>query len=75
MNKLKKLHLFKEDENGAVSVDWVVLTAALVAMTIAILPAVFVGVDNTADNMEASFDSNASFAEQGKDVVATTVGQ
>ncbi len=71
---LIRLKIFKADEDGAVSVDWVVLTAALVAFTIAVLPSVFLGVDANRKNMKASFESNASFAEQGNNVTATTVG-
>ncbi|MCT8161363.1 hypothetical protein [Pseudoruegeria sp. SHC-113] len=64
---------FTEEEDGAVSVDWVVLTAALVAMTIAILPALYVGVDNSMDDMEATFVSGETFSSQGGGVTATVI--
>jgi len=37
---------FKNDESGAVTVDWVVLTAAIVGLGIAVLAAVSNGVNN-----------------------------
>ncbi|SLN37395.1 hypothetical protein PSA7680_01800 [Pseudoruegeria aquimaris] len=67
------LKTFKKDEDGAVTVDWVVLTAALVALTIAILPALWLGVDGAVDDMSASFTSSDSFSSQGNNVTATTV--
>ncbi|MEL6642291.1 MAG: hypothetical protein AAFQ79_00035 [Pseudomonadota bacterium] len=36
---------FKDEEDGAVTVDWVVLTAALVGIAIAIIATVRSGVD------------------------------
>ena len=37
---------FKRDEDGAVTVDWVVLTAAIVGLGIAVLAAVSGGVED-----------------------------
>ncbi|MDQ7079616.1 MAG: pilus assembly protein [Paracoccaceae bacterium] len=37
---------FKNDESGAVTVDWVVLTAAIVGLGIAVLATVSSGVQN-----------------------------
>ncbi len=37
---------FKNDESGAVTVDWVVLTAAIVGLGIAVLASVSGGVKN-----------------------------
>lgn len=44
--KLKKT--FVEDESGAVTVDWVVLTAAIVGIAIAVLAVIRTGVESTA---------------------------
>ncbi|MRU16158.1 hypothetical protein FDP25_12020 [Roseovarius sp. A21] len=44
----KIMHNFIYDEDGAVTVDWVVLTAAVVALGIGIL----VGISNATSNLE-----------------------
>lgn len=43
---------FKNDESGAVTVDWVVLTAAIVGLGIAVLAAVSDGVENLSDDID-----------------------
>jgi Flp pilus assembly pilin Flp len=40
MKLFKMLQNFKRDEDGAVTVDWVVLTAAIVGLGIAVLTSV-----------------------------------
>jgi Flp pilus assembly pilin Flp len=42
---------FRADEDGAVTVDWVVLTAAIVGMGIAVLAAVRGGAEDMGDNI------------------------
>jgi len=54
---------FTNDESGAVTVDWVVLTAAIVGLGIAVLAAVSSGVQNL------SSDINTQLSAQG---VSTT---
>ena len=44
---------FAADESGAVTVDWVVLTAAIVGLGIAVLTSVSTGAELMADNIEA----------------------
>ena len=44
---------FKNDESGAVTVDWVVLTAAIVGLGIAVLAAVSDGVENLSDDIDS----------------------
>jgi len=44
---------FAADEPGAVTVDWVVLTAAIVGLGIAVLTSVSTGAELMADNIEA----------------------
>ncbi len=43
---------FKNDESGAVTVDWVVLTAAIVGLGIAVLAAVSDGVENLSGDID-----------------------
>ena len=43
---------FAADESGAVTVDWVVLTAAIVGLGIAVLTSVSTGAELMADNIE-----------------------
>ena len=44
MNFLNILKNFKSDESGAVTVDWVVLTAAIVGLGLAVMSSVGSGV-------------------------------
>jgi Flp pilus assembly pilin Flp len=48
---IKKFH---NDESGAVTVDWVVLTAAIVGLGIAVIIAVGPGVEQLAANISNS---------------------
>ena len=45
MNMLKLAKRFNKDEDGAVTVDWVVLTAAIVGLGIAVIASVREGVN------------------------------
>ena len=54
MNFLKK---FRNDESGAVTVDWVVLTAAIVGLGIAILTTVETGTQALADKISAEVEA------------------
>ena len=53
------LKLFAKDECGAVTVDWVVLTAAIVGLGIAVVAAVNSGVGGLGGGIEMSL-SNAT---------------
>jgi Flp pilus assembly pilin Flp len=53
---------FRNDEDGAVTVDWVVLTAALVGLGIAVLAAVETGLSDLSNDIES---------ELTKDIVNT----
>ena len=44
---------FRNDEDGAVTVDWVVLTAAIVGLGIAVLTSVGTGAVTTSDTAAA----------------------
>ena len=50
---LNHIKTFLADEDGAVTVDWVVLTAAIVGLGIAVLSSVSTGAELMADNIEA----------------------
>ncbi|MGR3468637.1 MAG: hypothetical protein ACU0CI_12245 [Shimia sp.] len=50
---MKLLAKFRADEHGAVTVDWVVLTAAIVGLGIAIMTTVSQGVADLAAELEA----------------------
>ena len=63
MNIIAKIKNFFADEDGAVTVDWVVLTAALVGLGIAVLAAVETGLDDL---------SNDIASELQKDIIDTT---
>lgn len=50
---------FRNDESGAVTVDWVVLTAAIVGLGIVVLQTVGGSVESTADAIAAEIDNAA----------------
>lgn len=61
MNFISKIKSFKEDESGAVTVDWVVLTAAIVGLGIAVLTTVSSGVGNMSTDISTGLtDQNVS---------------
>ncbi|HHX91270.1 MAG TPA: pilus assembly protein [Paracoccus sp.] len=51
MKFLNLIKTFSNDESGAVTVDWVVLTAAIVGLGIAVIMSVSGGVNNLASNI------------------------
>lgn len=48
---LNFIKTFRADEDGAVTVDWVVLTAAIVGLGIAVLASVRTGATTMANNI------------------------
>jgi Flp pilus assembly pilin Flp len=56
---MKLINAFLKDESGAVTVDWVVLTAAIVGLGIAVLMSVGNGTTSLADKISSSL-ANAS---------------
>ena len=57
---MKMINLFKTfaaDESGAVTVDWVVLTAAIVGLGIAVMGAVSGGLQTLSTNINSSLTS------------------
>jgi Flp pilus assembly pilin Flp len=53
MKLFKLAKNFKNDESGAVTVDWVVLTAAIVGLGIAVLTSVSSGTTSLADTISS----------------------
>ncbi len=53
----KFLNAFVKDEDGAVTVDWVVLTAAIVGIALAIIAVISTALDNAATEIAASIDA------------------
>lgn len=53
MNMMNRLHRFLTDETGAVTVDWVVLTAAIVGLGMVVLAPIFSGTTNVASNVSS----------------------
>ncbi len=53
MKLLKLAQNFKRNEDGAVTVDWVVLTAAIVGLGIAVLTSVSGGTTSLADKISS----------------------
>ena len=57
MKLFKLAKTFKNDESGAVTVDWVVLTAAIVGLGIAVLTTVATGVTDIAGDISGEMES------------------
>ena len=57
MKLFNMINEFKNDEDGAVTVDWVVLTAAIVGLGIAVLTTVGGATDDYADEIGTSLSS------------------
>jgi len=55
----KLANKFRNDESGAVTVDWVVLTAAIVGLGIAVLAAVSDGLDNLSSDVETQLSGQS----------------
>ena len=57
MNFIVKIKNFTADESGAVTVDWVVLTAAIVGLGIAVIAAVSTGVGELGERISSAVSS------------------
>ncbi len=64
MTFLNKIKTFAANESGAVTVDWVVLTAAIVGLGLAVITSVRTGVGSLATDISTSL-SGASVATLG----------
>ena len=56
MKFVNLIKTFSRDEDGAVTVDWVVLTAAIVGLGIAVLTSVSGGTTSLADKISSELD-------------------
>ena len=65
------LNNFRNDEDGAVTVDWVVLTAAIVGLGIAVLTTVGTGVNELGEDIGESVSSTAVGTAIGKETAAS----
>ena len=52
---------FLNNESGAVTVDWVVLTAAIVGIAIAVLTLISGGIQNAANSIDDTLEQAAVF--------------
>ena len=57
MKLFKLTRNFKRDEDGAVTVDWVVLTAAIVGLGLAVLASVSGGTTSLANKISSNLAS------------------
>jgi Flp pilus assembly pilin Flp len=57
MKLFNMIKSFRNDESGAVTVDWVVLTAAIVGLGIAVLTSVSGGVGNMSSDIANGLSS------------------
>jgi Flp pilus assembly pilin Flp len=64
MKLFAMIEAFRKDESGAVTVDWVVLTAAIVGLGIAVVASVRGGADRLASQIQTSL-SGARVATLG----------
>jgi Flp pilus assembly pilin Flp len=60
MNILKLAKTFKNDESGAVTVDWVVLTAAIVGLGLAVLTTIGDGIADRAKVIATAVESGSN---------------
>jgi Flp pilus assembly pilin Flp len=57
MNLFTLIKTFHNDEAGAVTVDWVVLTAAIVGLGLAVIASVRTGANSVASQIQSSLTS------------------
>ena len=54
---IEKFKKFLSDETGAVIVDWVVLTAAIVGLTLSVMAAVSNGLEDMSGDIESELSA------------------
>lgn len=57
MKLFKLANKFSNDESGAVTVDWVVLTAALVGIAVTLISTIKTGIDEAATDIKNQLSS------------------
>ena len=60
MTMLNTFKAFANDESGAVTVDWVVLTAAIVGLGLIVMQTVGGGIEDLAGKIEADLKGDSS---------------
>lgn len=71
MKLLDLTKAFVRDEDGAVTVDWVVLTAAIVGLGIAVIASISGGVNDLAGDISDSLEAGTVNTLDGLDTAAT----
>jgi hypothetical protein len=54
---LKSIRHYVADENGAVTVDWVVLVSAIIGLAIPIIALIYKGMDVSAANIDTTLSA------------------
>jgi len=62
MKLFEMIKTFHAEEDGAVTVDWVVLTAAIVGLGIAVVTTVSNGLDSAASSIVTDLDTSMTSA-------------
>lgn len=60
MKLLNLFKTFKNDESGAVTVDWVVLTAAIVGLGLLVISTIQPGIQSAADAIDSDLTKAAT---------------
>jgi Flp pilus assembly pilin Flp len=69
MTFLRKFRQFRADTSGAVTVDWVVLTAAIVGLGIAVITAFAGSLGMATDAIDEDIATASNFAETATDAL------
>ncbi len=69
MTLLRKLDDFRADTSGAVTVDWVVLTAAIVGLGLAVITAFAGSLGVATDAIDEDIADASNFAETATDAL------
>lgn len=72
MNFIKN---FRKDENGAVTVDWVVLTAAVVGLAVAAYSGIQTQTATLAGNIDTALTTENTGYAAGNSALATLAGE
>ncbi|MDA3888522.1 MAG: pilus assembly protein [Allgaiera sp.] len=70
MKLFNLIKTFRNDEDGAVTVDWVVLTAAIVGLGIVVMNTVGTGIKSSATTLTTNLDKNVGTATTKGSAVA-----
>jgi len=69
---MKRLLNFTKDESGAVTVDWVVLTAAIVGIALAVIGLISSGVEDASTGINDELQTASAFTFSGGAVTGTS---